>query len=74
MVLKPLHRRDLIKKLKNLWWEGPYSGGRHDHMYFSETGVKITIPNVHSAKDIAIPLQKLIIKELDIDQKTFELL
>jgi predicted RNA binding protein YcfA (HicA-like mRNA interferase family) len=43
-------------------------------MHFPDTGVKITIPNVHSGKDIAIPLQKLIIKQLDIDQKTFELL
>ena len=67
-MLKPIHRRILIKKLKLLDFEGPYSGGKHQFMI--KNNFKLSIPNPHN-KDIGIVLLSKIIKELNITTKEF---
>ena len=65
---KPISRRKLIKKLKSLGFEGPYSGGKHQFMIKGE--FKLSIPNPHG-EDIGSVLVSLILKELEISEKDF---
>lgn len=44
---RPVSRREFIRRLRELGWEGPYPGGRHDAMRNPFTGVKVPIPNPH---------------------------
>src|ERR671921_2592537 len=41
----PTNRRDLIRTLKDLGFDGPYSGGDHQHMVRGQT--RLRIPNPH---------------------------
>ncbi len=51
--LKPISRRDLIIRLCQLGFVGPFAGKRHEYM---ERGhFKLRIPNPHQG-DIGIPL------------------
>lgn len=43
--LGPASRRDLVRKLKILGFDGPYPGGKHQWM--QRRGLRITIPNPH---------------------------
>ncbi len=40
----PITRRELIRGLKNLGFEGPFSGGRHQFMVRGE--IVVAIPNL----------------------------
>jgi len=44
-MLKPLSRKELIRKFKVLGYSGPFSGGRHQFMI--KGSHKIHIPNPH---------------------------
>ncbi len=56
------HKPDeVIRKLKKLGFEGPFSGGKHMFMRHPETFVKIPIP-YHRSKDIATGTLSKIIK------------
>jgi hypothetical protein len=43
--LDPVSRRELIRKLKALGFEGPFPGGKHDWMRRGR--LRLTIPNSH---------------------------
>ena len=43
--LNPLSRRELIRKLKMLGFDGPFPGGKHQWM--RRDGLRLTIPNPH---------------------------
>jgi predicted RNA binding protein YcfA (HicA-like mRNA interferase family) len=43
--LDPVSRRELIRKLKALGFEGPFPGGKHQWM--RRGGLRLTIPNPH---------------------------
>jgi predicted RNA binding protein YcfA (HicA-like mRNA interferase family) len=43
--LKPVSRRELVRKLKSLVFEGPFPGGKHEWM--RRDGLRVTIPNPH---------------------------
>ena len=45
--LKPVSRRDLVRKLRALGFEGPFPGGKHEWM--RRDGLRVTIPNPHAA-------------------------
>ena len=42
---KPVKRRELIRRLRKLGWEGPHQRGSHPFMVKNE--VRLTIPNPH---------------------------
>lgn len=67
MKLSPISRQDLIKRLRGLGWEGPVSGGRHQHMF--KGPVQLTIPNPHGGKDIGVNLLKLVLNEAGISRQ-----
>ncbi|EKD29481.1 MAG: hypothetical protein ACD_78C00388G0001 [uncultured bacterium (gcode 4)] len=67
--LKPLSRKEFIRKLRLLWFEWPYEWGKHQ--FFRKNSFKITIPNVHSGKELGKPIVHKLCQELKIDTKYF---
>jgi predicted RNA binding protein YcfA (HicA-like mRNA interferase family) len=70
MRLIPLHRKDLIKKIKKLWFNWPYTWWNHEYLVNNDN-FKIIIPNTHSWKDIPTQIISAIIKQLWITRKDF---
>jgi predicted RNA binding protein YcfA (HicA-like mRNA interferase family) len=62
----PIKRRDLIKGLRKLGWNGPYPG--KPHPYMRKDGRRLTIPNVHTG-DIGIGLLRQILEEAGISRE-----
>lgn len=68
-VLKPISRRNLIRKLKNLGFAGPLPGGRHQYM--KRENIRVIIPNVHSKEDIGVSLLRIILRQATIGEDDF---
>ena len=65
-----ISRQELIQKLKNLGFEGPFSGGKHQFMKKGE--LKLRIPNPHKSKEIHISLIKEILRQAEINLEEFD--
>jgi predicted RNA binding protein YcfA (HicA-like mRNA interferase family) len=66
--LLPEKPNEVIRKLRALGYEGPFSGGRHVFMRHPKTRHKIPVP-YHKGKDIPKGTIREIIKELGITVK-----
>ncbi|MFN5955704.1 MAG: type II toxin-antitoxin system HicA family toxin [Dolichospermum sp.] len=66
-----ISRRDLIYYLKQLGFDGPYSGTRHQFMVRDE--VRLIIPNPHEG-DISKSLLAKILKQAQINRDEWEAL
>jgi hypothetical protein len=65
----PIKRRDLIRNLRTLEFEGPFSGGKHEYMIRNQ--LKLAIPNPHQ-RDISEDLLIRILRQAEIDRKLWE--
>ncbi|MFZ5866437.1 MAG: type II toxin-antitoxin system HicA family toxin [Thermodesulfobacteriota bacterium] len=65
----PTKRRDLIRHLKQLGFEGPYSGGKHQFMVRGD--ITIRVPNPHQA-DIGKELLARILRQAGILREEWE--
>jgi predicted RNA binding protein YcfA (HicA-like mRNA interferase family) len=63
--LVPLKPQEVVRKLKNLGFEGPFPGGRHRRMVDPKTGRVVPIP-FHKGQDVSVGLICEIITELGI--------
>jgi predicted RNA binding protein YcfA (HicA-like mRNA interferase family) len=61
--LKPVSRRELVRKLKGLGFEGPFPGGKHEWMRRAK--LRVTIPNPHGGA-IDPGLIRRILRQADI--------
>ena len=68
---KPVSRREFIRRLRALGWEGPFHGGRHTAMRHPLTGVKLPIPNPHRG-DVDWSLTKRILEQAGIEPGAWE--
>ena len=59
--LKPISHKELVRKLRKLGFDRPYSGGKH--LFMIKGNLTLTIPNPHG-KDISVELLKRILKIL----------
>jgi predicted RNA binding protein YcfA (HicA-like mRNA interferase family) len=66
MRLHPVSRRNLIRRFRELGWDGPHSGGRHEYMVKDDA--QIPIPNPHTGADIGVNLLSKILREADISR------
>lgn len=66
---KPISRRELIRKLKGLGFEGPFLGAKHQYML--KGNHKIFVPNPHGT-DIGVPIVRKIIQQIGLDPKHWE--
>ena len=67
--LGPIRREGLIKYLRVLGFEGPYSGSKHQFMI--KSNIVLRIPNPHQ-KDIGVELLSRILKQAQIDKDTWQ--
>jgi predicted RNA binding protein YcfA (HicA-like mRNA interferase family) len=67
--LGPIKRRDLIRGLHELGFNGPYRGGNHQFM--SRGSLKLRIPNPHQS-DISLPLLRRILDQAGITVDEWE--
>ncbi|MGH7454941.1 MAG: type II toxin-antitoxin system HicA family toxin [bacterium] len=65
----PIKRKDLIHYLKELGFDGPYAGGKHQYMVKGE--IKLTVPNPHQS-DISRDLLARILRQGGIDRSEWE--
>ncbi|HPH48969.1 MAG TPA: type II toxin-antitoxin system HicA family toxin [Methanothrix sp.] len=64
--LAPVSRRELIKRLRKLGFEGPYPGTDHEYMVNGDRFVPI--PNPHR-REIGVNLLAEILKEAEISRE-----
>ena len=67
--LGPIKRRALIRNLKDLGFEGPYSGGKHQYMVRDHA--RLRIPNPHQG-DIGRELLSRILRQSGISKEEWE--
>lgn len=67
--LKPIKRKELIRYLKKLGFEGPFSGGKHQYMI--KENMRLTIPNPHQ-KEISSSLLSRILHQAKISREDWE--
>jgi len=67
--LGPIKREELLRYLRALGFEGPYSGKKHQFMI--KGMVRLRIPNPHQ-RDIGKELLSRILKQAGIDKDTWE--
>lgn len=67
--LVPLKRKDLVYYLRQLGFDGPYSGGKHQFM--KKDMLKVRIPNPHQS-DISKTLLINILKQANIEKTIWE--
>lgn len=65
----PIKRRDLLRYLRELGFEGPYSGGRHQFMIRGE--LRLYVPNPHEG-DIGRSLLARILRQAGVDREQWE--
>ena len=63
--LSPVSYREFIRRLRQLGFEGPYSGGRHPQM--RRGNVTLIIPNPHEG-DIGVGLLRRLLKQAGISR------
>ena len=64
--LKPISFRELVSKLKEFSFEGPYPGGKH--LFMIKGNERITLPNPHK-KEISIDLLVRILGQAGIKRE-----
>ena len=67
--LGPIKRQDLIRHLKQLGFEGPCSGGKHQFMI--KGGLTLAVPNPHRG-EIGIGLLTRILRQAGIERGEWE--
>jgi predicted RNA binding protein YcfA (HicA-like mRNA interferase family) len=65
----PIKRKDLISALRQLGFEGPFSGGKHQFMIRGDTTLRI--PNPHQG-DIGIELLSRLLKQAKLSRDVWE--
>lgn len=65
----PIKRKDLIHYLRELGFERPFAGGKHQYMIKGE--LKLAIPNPHQG-DIGRDLLARILRQAEIEKEDWE--
>ncbi len=65
----PISRRDLVRYLREVGFNGPYPGGKHQYMVKGE--LKLTIPNPHQG-DISQALLTRMLRQGNITRDEWE--
>ena len=64
--LSPISWSNLVKKLKQFGFNGPYQGGKHPYMVKGD--LVLTLPNPHR-KEIGIDLLIRILRQANVDKE-----
>ena len=66
---RPISRRELIRRLREFGWNGPFPGNRHQDMI--KQGKRIQIPNPHRG-DLDWSLVNRLLKQEEIDHEQWK--
>jgi predicted RNA binding protein YcfA (HicA-like mRNA interferase family) len=64
--LSSVSRRDLLRRLKQLGFEGPYTGGRHEFMVRGSK--RLALPNPHR-QEIGIDLLVRVLRQAGVTRE-----
>ena len=64
--LSPVSWTDLVRRLRQLDFDGPYQGGKHP--YLIRGNLVLTIPNPHH-KEIGVPLLSRILRRAGVSKE-----
>jgi len=67
--LSPVSRRELLKRLLSLGFDGPFSGGRHE--FLVRNNRRLILPNPHRG-DVSADLLARLLKQADISREEWE--
>jgi predicted RNA binding protein YcfA (HicA-like mRNA interferase family) len=67
--LRPVARRELVRRLRALGFEGPFTGGKHQLMVRGT--VTIRIPNPHGT-DIGVELLARVLRQAGVDSEEWD--
>jgi predicted RNA binding protein YcfA (HicA-like mRNA interferase family) len=65
-ILTPVSWRELVKRLRELGFEGPYAGGRHPQM--RREYMTVIIPNQHEG-DIGVGFLKRLLRQAGVSRE-----
>ena len=64
--LAPVSWRELVQRLRELGFEGPYSGGRHPQMHRGD--ITVIVPNPHEG-DIGVGLLRRLLRQAGVSRE-----
>ena len=64
--LVPVSRRELIRRLGDLGFSGPFTGT--DHEFMTKGAVRVKLPNRHHSQDIGVDLLVRILRDSGISR------
>jgi predicted RNA binding protein YcfA (HicA-like mRNA interferase family) len=67
--LNPIGRHDLIGRLRQLGFRGPYAGGRHQFMVRGER--RLILPNPHQV-EIGVELLSRVLRQAGVDRTEWD--
>lgn len=67
--LSPVSRTDLVRRLRQLGYQGPYAGGKHEYMIRGKR--RMTLPNPHSG-DIGPGFLTRLLDEAEVSREEWE--
>lgn len=67
--LTPVSWRELVRRLRQLGFEGPYEGGKHPYMIRGD--LVLTIPNPHG-QEVSVDLLARILRRGDISREQWQ--
>jgi hypothetical protein len=67
--LGPIRRHDLIRYLRQLGFDGPYPGAKHEFM--RRGSITLRLPNPHRS-DISVALLSRLLREAEIEREEWE--
>lgn len=67
--LKPVKRKELIRRLRRLGFVGPHTGGKHEYMV--KGNLRLALPNPHRS-DIGVGLLVRILRQAGLSREEWE--
>ena len=67
--LSPVSHKQLVTRLKEFGFEGPYPGGKH--LFMIKENIRLTLPNPHR-KEIGVELLKRILRQAGISDEEWK--
>lgn len=69
--LSPVSRRELVRRLRELGFEGPYTGGNHEFMLHGASGQRLILPNPHRGL-IGVDLMARLLRQAGVAREEWE--
>ncbi|MGH7949512.1 MAG: type II toxin-antitoxin system HicA family toxin [Candidatus Binataceae bacterium] len=63
--LLPCSRREFVRRMRALGYDGPYAGSRHQYMVKSGRG-PVVVPNPHGGAEISTDLLSRVLRQANI--------